>query len=65
MSYKCKVCGKSQPPGTTMKKLVKEREITDPTTGYQRREVASETPVCAECYAKSTEKALEEKFKTR
>jgi hypothetical protein len=65
MSYKCKLCGTPQPAGTTMKKIVKMREVMNPATGYPRREVESETPVCAECYAKATEKALEEKFKTR
>jgi len=65
MSYKCKLCGTPQPAGTTMKKIVKFRTITSLDTGHERQEVESETPVCAACYAKSTEKTLEEKFNTR
>lgn len=65
MSYKCKLCGTPQPAGTTMKKIVKMRTVTCQSTGRERTEVESETPVCAECYTKATGKALEEKYAPR
>jgi len=65
MSYKCKLCGTPQPTGTTMKKIVKMRTLTNQDTGRERREVESETPVCATCYATASAKDLEEKFNTR
>lgn len=55
MSYKCQVCGRAQPPGTSLRKhTVYRNKVTTRLVGNRRenvtnRQIDREVPVCEEC----------------
>lgn len=63
MSYRCKKCNAIVPQNAAMLRITKHRTVTIAESERLRREIESETPVCAECFKTHTMQDLAEKFK--